>query len=314
MMFVMEHANTEQAAVAPDGALWQRAGHVAHHALAVGALRPVHTTVTHLRTGACNFVVHQLDAASASGALALKLQHSPFSDDRADREYNPFLPYDPALFVADLSATHVCLLNKFPVISRHLLIVTRTFVDQETVLDQADFAAWWACMGSAGALGFYNAGRIAGASQRHKHLQVVPLPLDPGGDAVPIAALLGPPQQHGELGMAAGLPFRHVLVWLDPAMLLTDAAPCRLLETYLAMLDACAAWQGDGKPAPYNLVLTHRWMLLAPRSQDRCQGIGVNGLGYAGSMLVRNTDEFALLRELGPLELLRCTGITEDES
>ena len=40
---------------------------------------------------------------------------------------NPFLPYDPDLVVADISDTHVALLNKFNVIDHHLLIVTRCF-------------------------------------------------------------------------------------------------------------------------------------------------------------------------------------------
>jgi len=46
-------------------------------------------------------------------------------------------------------------------------------------------------------------------------------------------------------------------------------------------------------------------MLLVRRSQERCDGIGVNGLGFAGSLLVRDAGEMAHLRRLGPLEVLR---------
>ena len=37
---------------------------------------------------------------------------------------NPFLPYETSLFVADLSDSHVCILNKFNVLATHLLLIT----------------------------------------------------------------------------------------------------------------------------------------------------------------------------------------------
>src|SRR5512139_3192564 len=47
---------------------------------------------------------------------------------------NPFLTYDYNLFVAELSPTHVALMNKFNVVDHHLLMVTRAFEDQATLL------------------------------------------------------------------------------------------------------------------------------------------------------------------------------------
>ena len=75
---------------------------------------------------------------------------------------------------AALGAAHVVVLNKFPVIDRHLLLVTRQFEDQHTPLSHADFDALAAVIAVHGGLGFYNGGRTAGASQAHKHLQWVP--------------------------------------------------------------------------------------------------------------------------------------------
>ena len=59
---------------------------------------------------------------------------------------NPFLPYEKEMFVADISRTHLCLLNKFNVIPHHLLIVTREFEDQETLLTMKDFEAICTCI------------------------------------------------------------------------------------------------------------------------------------------------------------------------
>ena len=84
------------------------------------------------------------------------------------------------MFVADISPTHVCLLNKFNVIDHHLLVVTRAFEEQDAAINAADFAALWVCMAEVDGLAFYNGGKLAGASQRHKHLQIAPLPWGPG--------------------------------------------------------------------------------------------------------------------------------------
>jgi sulfate adenylyltransferase (ADP) / ATP adenylyltransferase len=105
------------------------------------------------------------------------------------------LPYDAALFVADVGAEHVCLLNKFNVVDHHLLIVSRDFVHQDRPLEVADFAVWWRCLNEYDSLGFYNGGARAGASQPHRHLQLVPLPLADSGPRIPLESLLD--AEHG---------------------------------------------------------------------------------------------------------------------
>ena len=59
---------------------------------------------------------------------------------------NPFLPYDEALWVAHLSASHALLLNKFNVVAHHLLVVTRAFEPQAAPLSAGDMAATWRVM------------------------------------------------------------------------------------------------------------------------------------------------------------------------
>ena len=106
------------------------------------------------------------------------------------RAGNPFVDPEPELFVADISDTHYALLNKYHVIESHLLIVTKAFVDQNVLLDRADFDALAHCFpAESPAIAFYNGGSGSGASQPHKHLQVVNLPLAPWRD-IPMAPLL----------------------------------------------------------------------------------------------------------------------------
>lgn len=46
-------------------------------------------------------------------------------------------------------------------------------------------------------------------------------------------------------------------------------------------------------------------MLLVQRQQEHYQSIPVNSLGFAGSLLVKNQDQLALLKTLGPMTILQ---------
>ena len=182
--------------------------------LASGVLRPIETGQEFLDDGGVRFVIRV--AANLARKAAVR-ERQDLSQRAGGPPPNPFLPHEPALFVADLTDTHLALLNKFNVLDHHLLIVTRRFVHQETLLDEADFTAQSLAMADHAGLGFYNGGAVAGASQPHKHLQWAPLPLVESGPAVPIAPLLPAVRRVGEVGIVPELPFRHAFVALDPA-------------------------------------------------------------------------------------------------
>src|SRR5712691_10110962 len=140
-------------------------------ALACGALRPIETAQQTIEDSGIEFII------SSVSSLARRALEQSRNAPGAAAAVDPFLPFDPNLFVADVSATHVALLNKFNLVANHLIIATRRFVPQEVLLDGEDFVALGACLAQLDGLGFYNAGAAAGASQPHKHLQMIPLPL-----------------------------------------------------------------------------------------------------------------------------------------
>lgn len=260
-------------------------------ALRSGALQPMGTQRTHLVERGIRFTIRVLDPQL----------HATLAAIRRDPGFNPFLPYDPDLFVADISDTHVGLLNKFPVVDHHLLVVTRHFEAQESGLTAQDFEALARCMADVDGLAFYNSGLESGASQRHKHLQLVPLPfgpLDGPGPAVPIEAAFAPGAAHPP-PRAPELPFVHALARLAQA----DG---RALDAAFRRL-----WQElDLAPGqPHNLLLTRRWMLLVPRSAEAFEGMPVNAMGFAGSMLVRHAEALERVRQVGPLQVLRQVGV-----
>jgi len=272
------------------GTLWPTLCRRTELALESGALQPLATRSEWVEDAGVRFVVRVLDS--------IERKHVAGREQRG----NPFLPHDEAMFVADVTGTHVALLNKFNVIRHHLLIVTRRFEDQEEPLTLEDFEALWTCMAGIDGLGFYNGGEAAGASQPHKHLQLVPLPFADDLHGVPIEPLLaGAGEQPGPV---AGLPFRHAVARIDSLAgeRVGDAVPV-LLDLYEKMMEAL-----DASGRPYNLLVTHGWMLFVPRAREHFESVSVNALGFAGSLFVRNERELQLVKRKGPMHVLRDVG------
>ncbi|MEW5890275.1 MAG: phosphorylase [Pseudomonadota bacterium] len=283
------------------GRLWPAVAACRTRALACGALQPIETEEEVVPDGGVPFVVRRVSSLK-------RKDEARRVHEAKDRERNPFLPPEADLLVGAVAPGYLAVLNKYSVIDGHLLIVTRDFVHQDTLLDAADFCALVAGMAGAPTLGFYNGGRDAGASQPHKHLQVIPLPLG-AGDEVPMAALF--PEAGEGLRSVPGLPFRHAFarlpsgLWSDPAV-----AAGELQALYRAGLERLdipgverdgARWQSH----PYNLLLTRRWLLLVPRAREAVDGIAVNALGFAGSLFVRDAAQLERVKRLGPLSVLR---------
>ena len=272
-------------------------------ALACGALRPVETEQELVQDGGVQFLVRLV--SSLRRKEADKRRRAALARDHEEPP-NPFLTPEPELTVAEISGTHLAVLNKFNVLDRHLLIVTRRFEQQEVLLSVEDFHALFACMAEYDGLGFYNGGAAAGASQRHKHLQLVPLPLSQEGPSVPVEPLL---ESSGPC--CAGLPFTHSFRRLNevigdrPGRAATEAR-----SLYLDMLAdlGIGTRMRNGESchsSPYNLLIAHDWMLMVPRKVELFEGISVNALGFAGSLFVKDRDQLDLVRREGPMQILR---------
>jgi sulfate adenylyltransferase (ADP) / ATP adenylyltransferase len=294
---------TQEKILLKPGTLWASVQERTKYALQCGALLSIPTEFEFVEQAGVNFLVRILSNLERKKAAKEKQDQKTAV---SGKEFNPFLPYEQDLFVADISDTHVCILNKFNVVDHHLLIITRAFEEQESLLTWADFAAMWACLADFPGLVFYNSGKVAGASQRHKHLQLVPLPLVPSGLQTPIAPLLAEAKFPDSIATIPGLPFLHAFTTLEPEWI---ESPCigakATLERYQALLQAVGL-----KPSePYNLLATREWMLIVPRSQEEFESISVNSLGFAGAMLVRNPAQMQILKTQGPMHILQSVAI-----
>jgi ATP adenylyltransferase len=287
------------------GTLWPALVECTRRALASGALLPIATEPRFIDDAGVRFAVRKAENLVRKDAVRRQRQRGD------DAPHNPFLPFEQALLVAPISPSHVALLNKFNVIDHHLLIVTRRFEHQETLLTAGDFVALAACLREFDALAFYNAGPAAGASQTHKHLQLVPLPLGGGSAGVPIEPLLDAARGRRGVCTVPGFGFRHAYARFDARSPADAVAAGHSLQSLYEKLFEAAGLRGidrDGETrqsAPYNLLVTRRWMLVIPRSRECYGTLSINALGYAGSLFVRDDEEFETLRRAGPVSVLR---------
>ena len=288
------------------GTLWTSVKEQTEHALQCGALLSIPTEFEFVEQDNVRFLVRILSNLNRKKAAKEKQEKQSAT---SGQEFNPFLPYEEDLFVADISDTHVCILNKFNVVDYHLLIITRAFEEQESLLTLEDFAAMWACLADFDGLAFYNSGKTAGASQRHKHLQLVPLPLAPSGPQIPIEPLLRTAQFQNSNTTLPKLPFVHAFALLNSNWVQSPfTAAQATLEVYRTLLHAVGL--DPRQSGAYNLLATREWMLIIPRSQEHFQSISVNSLGFAGALLVRNPAEMEILKVQGPMTILKNVAVS----
>ncbi len=304
------HLKTDPEQLLEPGKLWSRIISSTEHALEKGALLPISTETSWFREGGIDFQIRIVSS------LVRKSEEKKKEENKApggQKKPNPFLPYEKDLFVSEISHTHRCLLNKFNVIDHHLLIVTSQYEDQEMLLTLSDFEAVWTCMAEFDGLAFYNGGEVAGASQPHKHLQMIPLPMGDRGPKVPIEPLIGSSKPDGPLRYSSELPFNHSIALLD---LSRAKNPGEAGETthnlYRLMLEKAGLNENsqvsdEKQTGPYNLLFTRDWMLLVKRSTEFFGTISVNALGFAGALLARNNQEMKLIEDSGPMAVLKHT-------
>ena len=200
-----------------------------------------------------------------------------------------------------------------------------------------------------GGMAFYNCGPESGASQPHKHVQLVPLPLEGapqasgGGEnsSGAAAADVGPPiwqaiapalrgAQPWAVTELRSLPFAAFAVPLPQGP--QAVTPALLADAFARLLARCrdfvarqqgqgpaagvaaAGQQGPAEPAAgegfsYNMLLTRRFLLLAPRRAEADGPVSCNSVAFAGSFFVRSREEVEYVKGRGPLRILAGVGL-----
>lgn len=253
--------------------LWQRMALVANKAKKSGHLKTIDSKIETIRCEDIDFVVR------FSSQLSTKT-----SATASPKNNTPFLPPEAELFVETLGDAHNLILNKFNVLPLHGLITTKHWVPQTDQLTRSDFAALELVLNEVDGLIFYNGGRQAGASQEHRHFQIVPKDL--GCGVLPIESVVDRLQFDSHRLL---FPFNYRFY----------ALPNWHAETlYDAWQKMEYSWQ------PYNLLMTRDWFLVVPRLCEYAGTVSINSLAFAGALLAKNETELNFIRHKGPMAVL----------
>ena len=268
----------------PPETLWRRALERSRQAERAGVLVPL---ATELLAGTPHpFVLRRLLSRTPKHLLA------------GGPKPNPFLPWEAGLEVERLGEGHIVLLNKYPVQCGHLLLITAGWKPQSGWLERADWDAVMRVNADTSGLWFFNSCPAAGASQPHRHLQLLPRRSDE--PSCPMEALIDACLNQGNAVLDwtwahALSPRQHSDDTDELAAIVADH--CRQL--------GLGCTDNDPQPrAPYNLLFTDRWVLTVRRTREHWAGFSLNALGFAGYLLATERSDLAWLAEHGPWQLL----------
>ncbi|KAK6221526.1 bifunctional AP-4-A phosphorylase/ADP sulfurylase [Pestalotiopsis sp. IQ-011] len=276
-----------------------------------------------------------------SPALASKPKGpEPSSSNKDDankkKPFNPFENPLPSMTVVPrLPPSHALVLNKFAVVPEHSILITRGMKPQAHVLEADDLAAALACVrayasaahghdkgaeavsgggdgvggGSSELFVFFNSGPHSGASQPHRHLQLLPVEQMRAGLEDPSSWNV---LAEGSDEQLRSLPFAVLREAIGP-----DTSAEDLHAKYVGLYRRAARLvsPGDGEDVPgegearfsYNMALTSRAIALCPRVAEGApitdrdgREIGqvqLNGTLLAGTALVKNQELYDAIRE-----------------
>ena len=252
-----------------------------------GSLKPLNTLDITNEICDCNdFIIKKLDTTSfkRNKIIGPKL--------------NPFKPWEKNLEIERIGEEHQLILNKYPVQLGHILLITRDWKPQNGWLDKTDLAAIQIVNKDTSGLWFFNSGSVAGASQPHRHIQLLRRNNEEKSC----------PREDWFLNLKGSLFSSNKLT--DNICVKDFNFEDNVNNLYVKYLKICEDLglgnpNFDPKPRkPYNLLITNNWMAGIKRSKDHVYGFSINGLGFAGYILVTEKSDVSYLRENGPEKLL----------
>lgn len=211
---------------------------------------------------------------------------------------NPFKPWDKILEVDSIGNGHQLILNKYPVQLGHLLLITNEWKEQNGWIDKKDWQAIKEVNKDTTGLWFFNSGPLAGASQPHRHIQL--LRRDSTELSCPREKWI---LEFNNVNSKNGRFSKNIII----KKFLNSLNEENIHEIYNELSYELGLGEPnvDKKPRfPYNLIFTNRWMVLIKRKTDNLYGISINALGFAGYILVTEKSNIKYLKKIGPERLL----------
>ena len=215
---------------------------------------------------------------------------------------NPFIPWDIRLEIQPINDKHTLILNKYPVQLGHMLLITNNWKPQNGWLNEDDFDSILNVDNDTTGLWFFNSSKEAGASQPHRHFQL--LPRHNNERVCPryewFSSLLN--------NKKTNLSQISDCISIKPRNKNKESDSRDLFISYKSMIKEMNLGEIDiiNKPLkPYNLLITPEWIALITRKTDRSHGFSINALGFAGYFLATKGSDVDALIQFGPEKILK---------
>ena len=215
---------------------------------------------------------------------------------------NPFIPWDSRLEIQSVNDKHALILNKYPVQLGHMLLITNTWKPQNGWLNIDDFEAIANVDNDTSGLWFFNSSKEAGASQPHRHFQLLPRHSN---------ETICPRYEWFNSLLNKRDNFKSKIshcVSIKARKNNDNSKSDNLFNSYKTMVKEMKLGEMDiiQKPLkPYNLILTPDWIAMITRETDCSNGFNINALGFAGYFLGTKRSDIDLLIKFGPEEILK---------
>lgn len=241
------------------------------------------------------------------------------------RTNDPFLPpFDAGIFIMNLSKTHCLIFNKFQVTRDHLLVITRLYEPQTDSLTEVDLFETYNILKIHNGFGFFNSDEKAGASQRHKHLQVVPYAHFRSHYLTRITEIVADPERNAiEIDKKNGLTFlffpffrtwKYSLVKFREWDPLHESAEDYKKHLFLVYQKSRQQAGVESPNASFNLIFGKDWMLFVPRRAEKYAGsVSLNSLAFLGSFVTGNPEKFEVLRNARPSDIFDEVLVAKDD-
>ena len=266
---------------------WEKALQKTKISIKSKSLFPLNTTdITKKLYKGNDFVIRELDITKFKKSTLI------------GPKINPFRPWDNILEIDSIGKYHQLILNKYPVQLGHILLITNEWKEQNGWIDNKDWEAIKEVNEDTTGLWFFNSGPLAGASQPHRHIQL--LRRDPSESSCPREKWILEFENENYKNQI----FKKNIIFKKFSKTLNEE---NIYEIYkdLSYKLGLGRPEIDKKPKyPYNLIFTNNWMLLIKRKTDNLYGISVNALGFAGYILVTEKSDMKYLKKFGPEKLL----------
>ena len=270
---------------------WRKSIEASNKAIGNGSLVPLRTEYSLIKDKFGN----ELQLRRLIGSVPEHLNQS-------GPKQNVFKPWDANLQVDTIGDRHVLILNKYPIVKGHMLLITRKWQPQNGWLTVYDWEAMQIVDNDTTGLWFFNNSPKAGASQPHRHLQL--LRREVGQINCPreqvFLSTINQNTNHQSKFQTNSLTVKRTLSPnSDPAQDLFDDY-CHLCRV-IGVGDPIS----NEKPLKaYNLLITKGWISIILRSREKIKGFSINARGFAGYLLYTNKSDITWLTKHGPDELL----------